>query len=109
MSIDTQLKKGTLELCVLSLINRKKRYGYDLVCLLREAGLLVAEGTLYPILSRLGKEGLLSHTWVESRHGPPRKYYEITKSGKEHFEAAMKDWKQISKGVNKIIKQTDGK
>ncbi|MBN2101169.1 PadR family transcriptional regulator [Candidatus Dojkabacteria bacterium] len=103
MSSETQFKKGTLELCVLALINKKKRYGYDLVCSLRDSGLLVAEGTLYPILSRLGKEGLVEHSWVESNQGPPRKYYEITPSGRRLLEKEKKEWRKISKGVNKIV------
>ncbi|MBN2015673.1 PadR family transcriptional regulator [Candidatus Dojkabacteria bacterium] len=103
MSIRTQLKKGTLELCILALIYKEKRYGYDLVCLLRDAGLLVAEGTLYPILTRLGKEGLVIHAWVESTQGPPRKYYEITNKGREILKEELIEWGDISKSVDKLI------
>ena len=103
MSITTQLKKGTLELAILALISKKRRYGYDLVCKLRKDGLIVAEGTLYPILTRLSKEGYVTHTWVESKQGPPRKYYKITKAGEEVLSEEAAEWKKLSKSINNLL------
>jgi PadR family transcriptional regulator PadR len=103
MSITTQLKKGTLELAILALIGKKKRYGYDLVCKLRKEGLIIAEGTLYPILTRLSRENLVTHSWVESKQGPPRKYYEITKEGKDVLEHESSEWQKLSKSINNLL------
>lgn len=98
-----QFKKGTLELCIMALISQGKHYGYDLVCVLRKNDLVVAEGTVYPILSRLRKEGLLNHKWVESKQGPPRKYYRITKKGRQKLKNDLQSWTKLSENVNQII------
>lgn len=104
MSIGTQLKKGTLELCVLALISKNQMYGYDLVCELRDLGLLVADGTLYPILSRLEREGFLTYSWKESKQGPPRKYYKLTKIGMKRLSRDLEEWMEIAESVSDILK-----
>ena len=79
----TQLRKGFLAFCVLKVCSRKPKYTSDIITQLRDAELVVVEGTIYPLLSRLQKDGLLSHEWQESEQGPPRKYYKTTSFGDE--------------------------
>ena len=79
----TQLRKGFLAYCVLLICRESAKYTSDIIQRLREAELMVVEGTIYPLLSRLQKDGLLEHEWRESEHGPPRKYYKITPYGHE--------------------------
>ena len=79
----TQMRKGILEYCVLLIISRGEIYASDIIAELKQAKLLVVEGTLYPLLTRLKNNGLLSYNWVESTSGPPRKYYVLTEDGKQ--------------------------
>lgn len=79
----TQLRKGFLAYCVLKTCSHKPKYTSDIIMQLRDAELVVVEGTIYPLLSRLQKDGLLSHEWQESEQGPPRKYYKTTEYGDE--------------------------
>ena len=79
----TQLRKGFLAYCVLKVCLKKPMYTSDIISTLREAELVVVEGTIYPLLSRLQKDGLLEHEWQESEQGPPRKYYRATEFGRE--------------------------
>lgn len=79
----TQLRKGFLAYCVVKICRHTPRYTSDIIRLLREAELVVVEGTIYPLLSRLQRDGLLAHEWQESEHGPPRKYYKTTDRGEE--------------------------
>lgn len=79
----TQLRKGFLAFCVLKVCSHKPKYTSDIIMQLRDAQLVVVEGTIYPLLSRLQKDGLLSHEWQESEQGPPRKYYQTTAYGNE--------------------------
>ncbi len=79
----TQLRKGFLAYCVLKTCSHEPKYTSDIITQLRDAELVVVEGTIYPLLSRLQKDGLLSHEWQESEQGPPRKYYRTTKFGDE--------------------------
>jgi len=79
----TQLRKGFLAYCVLKVCARKPMYTSDIIQCLSDAELVVVEGTIYPLLSRLQKDGLLTHEWQESDQGPPRKYYKITEYGHE--------------------------
>lgn len=79
----TQLRKGFLAYCVLKTCSHKPKYTSDIITTLRDAELVVVEGTIYPLLSRLQKDGLLSHEWQESEQGPPRKYYLTTEFGNE--------------------------
>ena len=82
----TQLRKGFLAYCVLKTCSLKPKYTSDIITQLRDAELVVVEGTIYPLLSRLQKDGLLSHEWQESEQGPPRKYYKTTEYGDEVVE-----------------------
>ena len=81
-----QLRKGFLAYCVLTICSPKPEYTSDIIAQLREAQLVVVEGTIYPLLSRLQKDGLLRHEWQESEQGPPRKYYQTTRYGNEVVE-----------------------
>ncbi len=92
----TQLRKGILELAILSALYRKSHYGYSLVRDLAAAGALdLKEGTIYPILSRLAKEGLVRPDWVESNQGPPRKYYALTAAGQNMCEALNREFRGL--------------
>jgi len=92
----TQLRKGILELAILSALYRKSHYGYSLVRDLTAAGALdLKEGTIYPILSRLAKEGLVRTEWVESNQGPPRKYYALTGAGRAMCEALNREFRRL--------------
>lgn len=79
----TQLRKGFLAYCVLKVCSHEPKYTSDIIAQLREAELVVVEGTIYPLLSKLQKDGLLAHEWQESEQGPPRKYYKATEYGDE--------------------------
>ena len=79
-----QMRKGILEYCILSVLSRSSCYASDIIKELKEAKVIVVEGTLYPLLTRQKNAGLLSYRWEESQQGPPRKYYELTKEGKEY-------------------------
>ncbi|MDY7010056.1 MAG: PadR family transcriptional regulator [Planctomycetota bacterium] len=99
----TQLRKGLLELCVLSAIRSQRLYGYDIVKRLREIeGLVISEGTIYPILSRFKREGLVSATVEESHEGPPRKYYQLTPAGRQQLQQMIRYWRLIAGGVDKL-------
>ena len=91
----TQMRKGTLEYCILSIISRGEIYASDIISELKKAELLVVEGTLYPLLTRLKNNGLLSYIWKESTSGPPRKYYQITSEGMEVLKRLDVTWKEL--------------
>jgi len=97
-----QMRKGVLEYCILSIINEKEVYASDIIQKLKEAKLIVVEGTLYPLLTRLKNDGLLSYRWEESKSGPPRKYYEITESGINFLKDLDQGWNELVEAVNEI-------
>jgi PadR family transcriptional regulator PadR len=99
-----QMRKGLLELCVLSIIAEKEAYPSDIIKKLKESKLIVVEGTLYPLLSRLKNSELLAYSWKESKSGPPRKYYTLTKQGEEFLSALMDTWQELSSAVNQSTK-----
>ena len=101
----SQLRKGTLEYCILSIISRQEAYTSDILDTLRKADLLVVEGTVYPLLSRLKNNGLLSYRWQESKDGPPRKYFTLTDEGQEMLHSLDQEWATISKAISQITKQ----
>ena len=101
-NIKSQMRKGILEYCILTIISRKEAYTSDILEALRQADLLVVEGTLYPLLSRLKNNGLLSYRWQESTDGPPRKYFTLTDEGKELLTALNQEWGTISQAITKI-------
>lgn len=95
-----QMRKGILELCVLSIIAKEAVYPTDIIKELKEARLLVVEGTLYPLLNRLKDAKLLEYTWQESKSGPPRKYYHITTEGQEFLNNLKETWNDLIEAVN---------
>lgn len=100
-----QMRKGLLELCVLSIISEQEAYPSDIIKKLKEVKLIVVEGTLYPLLSRLKNAGLLAYTWKESKSGPPRKYYTLTDEGTQFLEALMETWEELNEAVNQSTKK----
>lgn len=101
-----QMRKGILEYCTLSLLSHKEAYASELIGRLKEAELLVVEGTIYPLLTRLKREGFLQYRWEESSGGPPRKYYMITQTGREVLSELEKSWKQLVNSVEQLRNQT---
>ena len=100
-----QLRKGVLELCILNDIRNRRMYGYDIVRKLRKMeGLIISEGTIYPILSRLKRQGLVKTSLRESPEGPSRKYYELTDQGHETLAQMNAHWQAISNVTNTIEK-----
>lgn len=102
-SIGTQMRKGVLELCTLAIISEKDAYASDIIDTLKASDLIVVEGTLYPMLTRLKNEGMLSYRWEESTSGPPRKYYQLTTDGRETLDRLKQNWEDLTKAVNQII------
>ena len=100
-----QMRKGILEFCILQIISRGEVYASDMLVELTAAKIMVVEGTLYPLLTRLKNSGLLDYKWVESTSGPPRKYYILTDTGKEFLESLQSTWIDLQDSVNHIIKQ----
>jgi PadR family transcriptional regulator, regulatory protein PadR len=104
----SQIRRGTLELCVLALISSKPRYGYDLVSALeRWEPLATTEGTVYPMLRRLQREGKVEASWQESVAGPPRKYYRLTPHGHDLLERMTADWTELSEAVRETLSRED--
>lgn len=101
----TQIKKGTLEYCVLAVIAGGERYGYEIVRILEEKGLATPEGTIYPLLTRLKKEGMVNSRWIESDQGNPRKYYAISQDGITSLGEFKGNWLQFSTAVAKILEE----
>lgn len=100
----SQMRKGTLEFCILLIIARGKVYASDILKQLIKADLLVVEGTLYPLLSRLRTQGLLSYSWEESQSGPPRKYYTLTEKGTEVLDQLKETWKELDRAITSLSK-----
>ena len=98
-NIKSQMRKGILEYCILSIIHRQEVYTSDILEALRQANLLVVEGTLYPLLSRLKNNGLLKYRWQESTDGPPRKYFSLTEEGEEMLTTLDQEWCTISRAI----------
>ena len=99
----TQMRKGILEYCILSVIAKGETYASDIIAELKKAQLLVVEGTLYPLLTRLKNNGLLTYNWVESTSGPPRKYYILSEEGKKMLDQLDKTWEELSFAVQSAI------
>lgn len=99
-NIRSQMRKGILEYCVLLILNKERAYPSDILSKLKEADLIVVEGTIYTLLNRLKKEGKLSYEWEESPKGPPRKYYFITPEGKKTLTDMSEAWDEIVSHVN---------
>jgi PadR family transcriptional regulator, regulatory protein PadR len=103
----TQARKGLLELCVLNLLTQETMYGYQIVKRLTEVpGIVITEGTIYPLLSRIKKEGLIESIFVESQFGPMRRTYKLTETGKKRMLEMNDAWLEMSKSVSKIISKS---
>ncbi len=98
-----QMKKGILEMCILSILDGKEAYPSDILAELKASKLLVVEGTLYPLLTRLKKAELLSYRWEESSSGPPRKYYTLTEEGKKALKELSLSWTELVESITKIM------
>ena len=97
-----QMRKGILEYCILSILSKNDAYASDIIRELKQAKLIVVEGTLYPLLTRQKNAGLLVYRWEESTQGPPRKYYTLTESGKNFLEELDRSWKELVDAVNTL-------
>jgi len=100
-----QMRKGVLEYCILSIIQRGDAYTSEILSELKDAKLLVVEGTVYPLLTRLKNVGLLSYRWEESTSGPPRKYYALTETGKLFLNELNTTWSELVEAVNLVTTQ----
>ena len=100
-----QMRKGTLEFCILLVISHGRMYASKILKELKSADLIVVEGTIYPLLSRLKKSGLLDYSWEESKVGPPRKYYVLTTKGKETLKQLTITWNAFNNSIHGLIKK----
>lgn len=104
-----QMRKGVLEFCILSVLKDSEAYTSDILETLKDAKMLVVEGTIYPLLTRLKNEGLLSYRWEESTSGPPRKYYDLTETGKLFLTELSDTWAELQQAVNKVTSEKNTK
>jgi PadR family transcriptional regulator, regulatory protein PadR len=102
-----QMRKGVLEFCILSVLKEKYAYTSEILDTLKNAKLLVVEGTIYPLLTRLKNDGLLDYRWEESTSGPPRKYYGLTEDGQTFLNELNGTWMELSNAVNLITNQNE--
>lgn len=100
-----QMRKGVLELCILSILSQGDAYPTEIIEKLKDTKLVVVEGTLYPLLTRLKNLDLLAYRWEESTSGPPRKYYRLTSTGEQYLGELQLSWKELVLSVNKTIEQ----
>lgn len=101
-----QMRKGILEFCIMHIISRGEVYASDMLDELTSAKIMVVEGTLYPLLTRLKNSGLLDYKWVELQSEPPRKYYVLTDMGKQFLDEMQQTWIELSDSVNTIVQKT---
>lgn len=102
-NIQSQMRKGVLEYCILSIIKKSEVYPGDIMEEVKNAGLHLFEGTLYPLLNRLKNADILSYRWVESTEGPPRKYFSLTNKGLEFYELLGATWSELSNSVEILV------
>jgi len=103
----SQMRKGVLEFCILSVISQGEVYPSDIVDKMKAANLSILEGTLYPLLTRLKNAGYLSYRWVESNSGPPRKYFVMTDEGHAFYEALESTWKELADAVHALTQPSE--
>ena len=101
-NVKAQMRKGILEYCILSVLSQKDAYVSELIKKLKDAKLIVVEGTLYPLVNRQHRDGLLSYRWEESTQGPPRKYYALTKKGTDFLKELDESWLELNISVETI-------
>lgn len=108
-NIQAQMRKGILEFCILSIIGSDENecYSSEILERMKTAKLIVVEGTLYPLLTRLKNDGYLSYQWVESKSGPPRKYYKLTGLGEKFLEELRKTWAELVQAVESATKKSE--
>jgi len=99
----SQMRKGVLEFCILSIIQRGEAYPSDIIEEMKKSNLQLLEGTLYPLLTRLKNADLLNYRWVESSGGPPRKYFSLTEKGSAFYQLLENTWREMADGVEKVI------
>jgi PadR family transcriptional regulator PadR len=104
-----QMRKGVLEFCILSILSHEEVYPSDIISRLKDARLIVVEGTLYPLLTRLKNAGLLSYRWVESNSGPPRKYYSLTPVGEKFLDELHGTWNELVTAVSQTTRKPSSK
>ena len=104
-----QMRKGVLELCILAIIEEDEVYPSDIIARLKANDLIVVEGTLYPLLTRLKNDGLLDYSWRESNAGPPRKYFKITDVGRQFLEALTSSWQKLVYSVGQTLANPEEK
>ncbi len=97
-----QMRKGMLEYCIMLLLRHRPCYANDIISQLKGADMIIVEGTLYPLLNRLQKDGILKYEWKESTQGPPRKYYALTMDGEEALEQLNKSWSELTNTVEQL-------
>lgn len=102
-SVKQQMRRGVLELCILAIIAEREAYPSDILQRLKDADMIVVEGTLYPLLTRLKNAGLLQYTWQESTMGPPRKYFQLTAEGDAALDEMRSSWLDLVNSVHQII------
>lgn len=102
--LNVQFKKGVLNLCVLVLLDKQDRYGYELVQKISDQ-IAISEGSVYPLLRRLTKEGYFTTYLKESTEGPSRKYYALTEEGRIYLQELLADWQKFTEGVNQLIEE----
>lgn len=106
-NLKSQMRKGMLEFCVLLILKRRAAYATEMIAALKEAKLIVVEGTLYPLLTRLKNDGLLAYRWEESTSGPPRKYYSLTPLGEQFLDQLKASWQEISESIVHLQQNND--
>ena len=104
-NVKAQMRKGILEYCILAILARGDSYAPKIIAELKEAKMIVVEGTLYPILTRQKNAGLLSYRWQESTQGPPRKYYMLTDKGRQHLQMLDEAWSELVEQIERIRKK----
>ncbi len=100
-----QMRKGVLEYCILSILSEGERYPSEIIERMKNAKLIVVEGTLYPLLTRLKNDGLLAYRWEESTGGPPRKYYKLTEVGEQFLKELDKSWQELVESISNATKK----
>jgi PadR family transcriptional regulator PadR len=99
----SQMRKGVLEFCVLSVIRKGEAYPSDIIEQMKSANFQLLEGTLYPLLTRLKNSGMVNYRWVESSSGPPRKYFSLTEKGQVFYQELENTWNEMVSAVNGVI------
>lgn len=104
-----QLRKGLLEFCILQVLLKDKLYTSEIIERLNNSKIIVVEGTVYPLLSRLKNKGYVDNEWIESKQGPPRKYFFLTKKGRTYLSELVSSYKEVNSSIEKLIKSSKWK